>query len=204
MFLNIYQGKRVTESRPEDIRSIILWTGLLLFIGYQAINAFVPNGEMIVYVRILDISATTAALYIFARDAWKGLWRKVPRPRDFLIAGIWLKFFSAWLIGIYGVVYRLSGEPKWLFNNEILPVALFIGVIAVVLHVCTPGTAGSVPRKSQYALAISLAAATLLAGFLIASKPDIRPWVETLRPYIADWWRTNGEAQAPQRRGTPS
>ena len=193
MFVNIYQGD---TSKPETIRSIIVWAAVLLFIGYQIVNAFVANGEMIIYVRILDISATTAALYIFARDAWKGLWRRAPRPRDFLITGIWLKFFSAWLIGIYGVVYRLAGEPKWLFNNEILPLALMIGIVAVVLHICTPGTAGAVPRRSQYALAVSLGAATLIAGFLVASKPDIRPWVEPLKPWISDWWRT-GEVKAP-------
>ncbi|WP_147027136.1 hypothetical protein [Methylobacterium oxalidis] len=191
--MNIY-----ADNRPENIKSIILWAAALLFLGYTVINAFVPNGEMVVYVRILDVAATAVALWIFAKDAWIGVLRPVPKPRDFLIVGIWLKFLSAELLGIYALVYRLAGTPAWFLNNELLSPIILISVIAVVLHVCTPGTIdGVVPRRNQYALAIGFGAAVLITGFMIASKPDLQPYLERTRPYIGDWFRTGEIPSGP-------
>ncbi len=196
-FFNIYQGKRVTERRPETIRNLIVFAAIGLFIGYQVINVFIPNAEMIIYVRILGIAANATALYIFAGDAWRGVWRATPLPRDFLICGIWLKFLADFLQGIYALVYRLAGTPAWFLNSEILSPIIMLGVVAVVLHMCVPGTVeGVVPRRNQYALAAGFGIAVLLVGFLIASKPDIRPYIERARPYISDWWRT-GSVEPP-------
>lgn len=191
MFVNIY-----ADNRPETLRSIIIWAAAVLFIGYQILNAFVPNEDMIIYVRILDVAATAAALWIFAPDAWGGIIRKSPEPRDFLIVGIWLKFLSSELQGIYAIIYRLGGAPRWFLNNELLPGVIMVGVIAVVCHVLAPGAIGArdgrpaVPRRNQYGLAIGFGCAVLMVGALIASKPDVQPWLERTRPYIGDWWRT--------------
>ena len=191
VFVNIY-----ADNRPETLRSIIIWAAAVLFIGYQILNAFVPNEDMIIYVRILDVAATAVALWIFAPDAWGGIIRKSPEPRDFLIVGIWLKFLSSELQGIYAIIYRLGGAPRWLLSNELLPLSIMVGVIAVVCHVLAPGAIGArdgrpaVPRRNQYGLAIGFGCAVLMVGSLIASRPDIRPWLDQARPYISDWWKT--------------
>ncbi|UMY16681.1 hypothetical protein MMB17_18640 [Methylobacterium organophilum] len=190
--MNIY-----ADNRPETIRSIIIWASAVFFTGYQILNVFVPNGEMILYVRILDVAATAVALWIFAPDAWGGFLRRTPIPRDFLIVGIWLKFLSSELQGIYAILYRLGGAPQWFLNNELLPWVIMIGIVAVVLHVCTPGALDerdgrpAVPRRNQYALAIGFGCAVLMVGALVASKPDVQPWLERTRPYIGDWWKTS-------------
>lgn len=190
-FVNIY-----AHNEPETLKSIILWAVVILFIGYQTINVFVPNEDMIIYVRVLDIAFTAVALVLFAPDAWLGIWRKVPKPRDFLIVGIWLKFFSAEWQSVNAVLYRLAGTPKWLLNNELLPWAIMVGIVAVVCHICTPGAvrkeggSPAVPRRNFYALAISSGIAVLIVGLIIVNKPDIGPLMERIRPYIGDWWRT--------------
>lgn len=191
MFVNIY-----ADNRPETIRGIIIWATAALCVGYQILNIFVPNEDMIIYVRILDVAATAVALWIFAPDAWGGILRRTPVPRDFLIVGIWLKFLSSELQGIYAIIYRLGGAPKWFLNNELLPYIIILGIVAVVCHVCTPGALDArdgrpaVPRRNQYGLAIGFGCAVLTVGLLIASKPDVLPWLERSRPYIGDWWRT--------------
>lgn len=191
LFVNVY-----AHNEPETLKSIILWAACVLFIGYQVLNVFVPNEDMIIYVRVLDIAFTAVALVLFAPDAWLGLWRRVPKPRDFLIVGIWLKFFSAECQSINAVLYRLAGTPKWLLNNEFLPLAIMVGIVAVVCHVCTPGSvkeeggSPAVPRKNLYALAIGSGFAVLMVGIFIVSKPDVGPFMERARPYIGDFWKT--------------
>ncbi|MGU3363046.1 hypothetical protein ACLBWX_22275 [Methylobacterium sp. M6A4_1b] len=190
MFVNIY-----ASNKPENIRGIMLWSAIALFVGYQILNVFVPNSEMILYVWILDSATTAVALWIFAADAWAGIWRSMPRPRDFPIVGIWLKVLSAELQSINAIIYRLSGKPDWWLNNELLGGIILLSVVAVVCHVCTPGTVEEdgnpvVPRRNQYALAIGFGIAVFAVGALIASKPVIGPYLERSRPWIGDWWQT--------------
>lgn len=186
MFVNIY-----ASNKPETIKSIIVWAAGFLLVGYQILNVFVPNADMIIYARILDTAATAVALIIFFPDTWHGFWRAIPKPRDFLIVGIWLKFLSAELQSIYALLYRLGGSPAWWLNNELLGVTVLISVIAVVCHVATPGTVeGVVPRRNQYGLAIGFGAALLVILSFVANKPDIAPWLEMTRPYISDWWKS--------------
>lgn len=187
MFHGIYN-----DNRPENVKGIIILSAAFLFVGSQLLNLFIPNNELIIYARILDVSATAAALFIFAKDCWIGIMRAVPRPRDFLICGIWIKFLSAEILGIYALMFRLADNPAWFLNNELITPTICLSVIAVVLHLCTPGTVeGVVPRKNQYALAVGIGVGVLLCGVLLASKPNIAPFINDLRPWIGDWWRTS-------------
>lgn len=53
----------------------------------------------------------------------------------------------------------------------------------MVLRVCTPGTIDEVVLgQNQYALAISIGIVVLLTCVLIASKPNISPFSNNLRP----------------------
>ncbi|GEL44188.1 hypothetical protein MEX01_47790 [Methylorubrum extorquens] len=176
---------------PSGIRQILWLTALLLFTGYQIVNVFVPNADMIVATRILAAAFYSVVVYAYAGDAWAAVRRPVPTKADFLIVGIWLSFLSHLAQTVYAAIYRLADAPQWLLNAEIVPVIVLLSMMAAVLHVAATGSIdGEVPRRSRIALGICVGAAVLMVGAIVATRPDIGPAIERTRPYIGDWWRT--------------
>ncbi|QDI81058.1 hypothetical protein E8E01_11735 [Methylorubrum populi] len=176
---------------PSGIRQILYLTTLALFLGYQAVNIFVPNADMIVATRILAAAFYSVVVYAYAGDAWAAVRRPVPTKADFLIVGIWLSFLAHLGQTVYATIYRLADAPQWLLNAEVVPVIILVSMLGAVCHVAATGSVnGEVPRRSRVALGIGVGAAVLVVGAIIATRPDIGPAIERTRPWIGDWWRT--------------
>lgn len=181
----------VYNDGPTGIRQVLYLTGLLLFVGYQCVNVFVPNADMIVATRILAAAFYSVVVYAYAGDAWAAVRRPVPTKADFLIVGIWLSFLSHLMQTVYAAIYRLADAPQWLLNAEIVPVIVLISMLGAVCHVAATGSVnGEVPRRSRIALGVGVGAAVLIVGAVVATRPDIGPAVERARPWIGDWWKT--------------
>ncbi len=181
----------VYNEGPTGIRQVLYLTGLGLFVGYQCINVFVPNADMIVATRILAAAFYSVVVYAYAGDAWAAVRRPVPTKADFLIVGIWLSFLSHLAQTVYATIYRLADAPQWLLNAEIVPAIVLLSMMAAVLHVAATGSIdGEVPRRSRIALGVGVGVAVLIVGAVVATRPDIGPAVERARPWISDWWRT--------------
>lgn len=179
-------------NRPDRIRQTILACVVALFLGYQGINAFVPNADMILATRVLAAGFYMALLYVYGPDAWLALRTATPKRSDFLVVGIWIGFASHFWQDVYSIVYRLA-PSEWLLNAEIISPGILLSAIAVVLHVSAPGAVdGTVPRRNRIALGAGVGVATLLVGLLLVTRPDIRPFVDGLRPWIGDFWHTGG------------
>lgn len=163
----------------------------MLVVGYQAINAFVPNADMIVATRILAAGIYSVVVYAYAGDAWAGIRRPVPSKADYLIVGIWLSSVSHLAQTVYAALYRLADAPEWLLNAEIVPLIVLSSMLAAVLHVAATGAVdGEVPRRSRIALGLGVGMAVLIVGGVLATRPDIGPAIERTRPWIGDWWKT--------------
>lgn len=179
------------DPRPERIRGTIYLSAILLLAGYQLINAFVPNADMIVATRTLAAGFYAVVLYVYAADAWRATMKPEPRRSDFLIVGIWLSFLSHFGQTVYSLVYRLADAPGWLLNAEIVPFIVLFSVLGAVLHVAAPGSVdGTVPRRNRIALGIGVGLAVLTVMALLITRPDIKPLIERARPFIGDWWKT--------------
>lgn len=165
---------------------------ILLTLGYETLNVFISNAEMLKYWRILGVASYAVSLYIFAPDCWVGMFKRPPRPRDYVICAIWLKFFGDWLFALHSLVFRLAGEPRWMLNNELLPGILNVGMIAVYLHISSPGQNGEgVPQRNRYAMAYGIGASILLIGLVATGYPSIAPIVNSACPYLSDWFGTD-------------
>jgi hypothetical protein len=176
---------------PDGIRQVLYLTGLALLVGYQSINVFVPNADMIVATRILAAGFYSAVVFAYAGDAWAAVIEPKPQKSDFLIAGIWLSFLSHLLQTIYAIIYRLADAPTWLLNAEVVPFIVGASILAAMLHIVATGAIeGEVPRRSRVTLGIAVGAAVILVGAVLATRPDIAPAIERARPWIGDWWRT--------------
>lgn len=187
---------------PDGIRQVLYLTALLLLIGYQTINAFVPNADMIVATRILAAGFYSAVVFAYAGDAWEAVRAPKPQKSDFLIVGIWLSFLSHLMQTIYAIIYRLADAPLWLLNAEVVPFIVGASILAAMLHIVATGAIeGEVPRRSQVALGIGVGMAVILVGAILATRPDIAPVIERTRPWIGDWWKTGAAPGAPPGPG---
>ena len=183
---------------PDGIRQVLYLTALVLVVGYQSINAFVPNADMIVATRILAAGFYAAVVYAYAGDAWDSMRRPEPKKSDFLIVGIWLSFVSHLGQTIYAVVYRLADAPAWLLNAEIVPFIVGFSILAAMLHMLATGAIEEgVPHRSRVALGVGVGLAVVVVGAILATRPDIGPVIERARPWIGDWWRTGEIPGAP-------
>lgn len=70
------------DNRPERIRGTIYISALVLLVGYQLINAFVPNADMIVATRTLAARFDAVVLDVYAGDAWRAAVKPEPRRSD--------------------------------------------------------------------------------------------------------------------------
>ncbi|WP_191970289.1 hypothetical protein, partial [Methylobacterium planeticum] len=159
---------------------------------YLLINFFVPNADMIIAVRCIACASHGVVLYVYGHDAWLAFRKREPARSDYLILGIWLSFLSQILQSAFAILSRLSGMQSWFVNAEIWAPAILLSVTAAVLHTATPGALdGVVPRRNRIAMGVGLGFAILSVLGLVASKPDIRPYLDRARPYISDWFNTN-------------
>lgn len=179
------------------IRKRILPTLAILGVGYMAIDAVVPNADMLLAQRVLQAAAAAAVMYVYWPDAWSAFVTRKPQKGDFLVLGIWLGMASTFCQAVYSVVYRLvpPDVQAWLQNANPVGVWIFTSILACVLHLLAPGVIGGVvPRRNRMALGGALGCAVVLTLYLVIARPDIGPIVNGLKPYIADWWRTGSLA----------
>lgn len=178
------------DPRPEQIRGTIYFSALILFAGYQCLNAFVPNADLILATRTLAVGFYTAVLYIYGPDAWRALTAPKPKRSDFLIVGIWVSFASHDAQSLYSILYRLA-PSQWLLNSEVVSPIVLLAVIGAILHISAPGAVdGTVPRRNRMALGFGVGIATIMVAVLLVTRPDIGPLLERTRPWIGDWWST--------------
>ncbi|MCJ2039858.1 hypothetical protein MKK55_13055 [Methylobacterium sp. J-059] len=178
------------DDTPVRIKGTIYWAALLLFLGYQLCNFFVPNSDMILAARVMAAGFYAVVLYVYGPDAWRALWKNDPISSDYLIVGIWLSFASHLGQTAYSIAYRLA-PSDWFLNSEIVSFIIMGSVVGAALHICAPGSLdGQVPRRNRIALGIGVGIATLVVGLLLVTRPDIRPLIERTRPYIGDWFHT--------------
>ncbi|WP_232629176.1 hypothetical protein [Methylobacterium sp. Leaf118] len=183
---------------PEGIRQVLYLTSLLLVVGYQTINVFVPNADMIVSTRILAAGIYSTVVYAYARDAWEAVRKPEPDKSDYLILGIWLSFVSHLAQTTYAIIYRLADAPKWLLNAEVVPFIVGVSMVAAILHVAaTGGIKEGVPRRSRVALGLGVGCAVIMVGAIIATRPDVAPVIERARPWIGDWFKTGSLGGPP-------
>ncbi|WP_430914063.1 hypothetical protein [Methylobacterium sp. sgz302541] len=193
------RGERVLiyNGGPEHLRGV-LWLGVLALVaGYETVNMFVPNADMILATRIIAGAIYSTVLYVYGREAWKAVRKPKPDRADFLIVGIWLSFLSLLFQTSYAILYRLADAPKWLLNAEIVPLIVMVSILGAICHVAAPADEeGQIPPRNRIAFGVMVGIAALAFGVLVATRPDIRPLIERTRPFIGDWFRT-GDALVP-------
>ena len=183
------------QDGSENIRGVIGWTVFFLAVGYVAFNAVLPNNDVNIAVDVLVGVFATMALTYYVGAAARAIWSGSRANTDYLIVGICLSWMSqdgqAWL----RVVSRLSGFDLAFTNSELFGPVKLLSVIAAVLHVIPKGAAnGIVPRGNRNAVGWSMAIAVLIAGLILAIKPDPKPLIQMMPSWTRDAFHTGALA----------
>jgi hypothetical protein len=145
--------------------------------------------------RILQISMSMMVCVAYWNRAMScftvvGQW---PEKVPLIALGIVMSWASVCSNGLWGMFWRLSGQPAWMVNNDFYQSWVMFNCIAAGLHIIAPNLLGQdVPTvdRARLAGAFGIAFAFILAVSLI--KPDLAPLSEAIRPYLETGSRADG------------
>ena len=188
------------QSGPETVGSTIGWVCFALLIGYVALNVFLPNNDLNIF---LDAIIWVLGLYVVIKYLHRSLitiFRGAGQSPDFLVVGIFLSWLSQSGRAAGSIVTRLSAlDPSWL-NGEYFGFIKLVAILAAVCHVISAGAiqfddgSESLPKRSRFGLAAAFIIAIGVAVSLLAMKPDLKPWIEIMPAWSKDLF------QAGQRK----
>jgi hypothetical protein len=169
----------------------VFWTAIGCIIAYFVLGLALPEQPFLELIRILQATTAIVVVIAFSADAWESITSKDTDRTDSIVLGIFLQHVSLFWIGFWLLLYRLSGRPEWMLNT------LFFGFwggwlssLAALLHVWAPGVLRRVDNDAEVPTArlraVGVAAALGVFGVLVvlATQPNARWLVESLRPWV--------------------
>lgn len=176
---------------PENVRSVIGWSSLVLLLLYVGLNAAAPNNDVNIVLSIVQGTMATMVLFFYLPRAIYAIWIASQDKQDYLIVGIVLGWLAtdgqAWLTG----VARLAGLPPAFMNSEFFAIPKVIYIVAAVMHVIPRGAAnGVIPRGNKAFAAMCFAASVGLSIVTLAVRPDPRPLIDMMPAWTRDMFKT--------------
>lgn len=174
------------------VRWLVLVSTILL-IGFIAVDTVLPNQDLLLAERVLQFSFALAVMYVYWPEVVSSVGKKTAEHGDLLVLGIVAGQASTAGQALFVVVYRLAGSPPWLANADLLGLIVLGSIVASTLHILCPGAIGGmIPKRNRILAGFTVGTGAMLVLFLLSYRPDISAVVEGLRPYLADWFGTNG------------
>lgn len=131
--------------------------------------------------------AATACFFIVGR--W-------PQKQKVIALGIWLSWFSIWCNASWAILFRLSGQPSWMLNNDFYTAWTAVSSFAAALHILAPNLIGpNMPEMDRAKYGSVAALGFTLAIVVGVWRPDLSPIAEffhvlIMEPHqIGEWLR---------------
>lgn len=171
------------------VRARMTWVMLAITFIYLE-SAYLLTGSQSAEVwRSLQISLSAIVCVAYARRAGRcfttvGRW---PERIELISLGIVLCWASVFCNGAWGVFWRLSGQPAWMVNNDLYQSWVMFNCIAAGLHILAPNLVGQgVPVLDRVRLGAAFGAALALIAVLAVAQPDLSPYADFLKGYVAE------------------
>jgi hypothetical protein len=169
------------------IRWPSLWIAVGLLVVFAALCQIppLPLGESL---RAFVFALSVAIASSFAKPAFHAFTRKTfPDHVGQLAMGIFLLWTSMAIQSFWYVLWRVAGQPLWMFNNDFNSFTLYLFSIGGALHVTAPGALdGVIPARNMIKIGISLGVAALFLAFVMLASDSATAFVEFLHPFFED------------------
>lgn len=175
---------RAVEYRADHfLQSRLTWCLAAVIAIYGGLSVYYPIGPLTEVFRVLQMSFALTVVIAYFRNAFNcffyvGRW---PPREDLISLGICAAWASVAANGAWGLLWRLSGQPVWMMNNDWFNSWIALNSCAAVLHILAPNLLGrDVPRLQRG----SLIGLWLLTFTAIALVTIARPDAEGLTDYL--------------------
>jgi hypothetical protein len=168
-------------------RSITLWIGLALAVGYWAIAPFLPTNAQTEWIRV-GMAVVSAIAIISWFPAFLTIIRE-PSPVEAQQTILGQVLFLSGVFGgtIWLYLWRAAGFPSWMILSDINGWFLWLIALGAVFSLIAPKDLEKVPPRTRWEriwIAIGL---TLVLGYiLVVVRPDVRPFVEWMKVHLYD------------------
>lgn len=169
------------------IRYPSMWVaaGLFVVFCFMTQMSAIFLGEVL---RALCFALAVSVAASFSKPAWIAL--KAPWPPDHvgqLAMGIFTLWFSLAVQSFWYVLWRVSGQPLWMINNDLNTFTLYLFCIGAVLHVTAPGAiSGVIPARNMVRIGAACGIAALVVAFGMLASDRAIAFVEFLHPLFIE------------------
>ncbi|HEV2557976.1 MAG TPA: hypothetical protein VGU45_05060 [Microvirga sp.] len=168
------------------LRSRVFWSGFALLALFFVAAWLIPNNQLVENLRILQIAAGMVVVTAYLPYAFDGIKAGRPDRVQQLSMGIALGFMSVICAGLWSLIWRLSGQPRWMVSSDVNSFFVWMSILAATLHITAPGAIdGIVPKRNWIMLGLAFGAGFLCASLILLFHPDFQAVAEWLRPIFA-------------------
>lgn len=167
------------------LHSRILWTSFVLFLVFLVVAWWIPNGPLMEISHSIRLAISLAVVVAYTPICLQAVkLRRIDRVHQ-LSLGIWMGWFSAFLMGVWSLAWRMSGKPAWMTESDLNAFFLAMSTMGATLHITAPGAIdGIIPRKNWIMLGIAFAAGALFATLVIGFQPSVAGAVDRIKPWV--------------------
>ncbi|WP_262027555.1 hypothetical protein [Microvirga sp. Mcv34] len=167
------------------IRNRIIWAATAAFGVYWILAAIIPNDEWLAFLRSLLLIVSLAVAIAYSRPVLFALAHHQYDRVIHLTLGITLGWIATLLSSLWGLIWRISGQPAWMLNNDIVGAFFWLQFLAAVLHLTAPGAVdGKVPTRSWLLVGVTIAGGLGMAIYLAGKSADLRLVIDAIEPFI--------------------
>lgn len=165
------------------IHSRVLQNAVILFAIFGVIAWIVPNKQLMELLHSVRSAIALAVVIAYTPICLEAVRvERLDRVHQ-LSLGIWLAWFATFCMGIWSLIWRLSGRPPAMSDSDINALFLTMSTLAATLHITAPGAIdGIVPRKNWIALGLAFACGMFFASLILVFNPSIAGVLDGFRP----------------------
>lgn len=166
-----------------------VWFLLAVAALYVVTTVATSNAQLQEVIRIMQFSVATGAAAVLWREFRVSVAKPFGElaPEDLAVMAFFITAVGQALIGIWQLINRLAGQPRFMINNDLYGSYIFMVLIGLTLMVAVSGAReGRITNKARFRVVAWWIGGAALCAFVMMRQPNLAPVVEWLRPLLEE------------------
>jgi hypothetical protein len=169
----------------QTVRSPLVWGAIGAAIVFFLLATFVPVGPLLEFLRTTQTISGLAVAVAFVGSALVIVRAGQADEGDHLVMGVALGWFATFLTGVWAMLWRLSGQPTWMYNSDFNALLVYLYVVSGVLHLSgINAVKGVVPTRNWVIIGVVCGISFAIAATIIVTRPSAKAIVDWLEPWV--------------------
>jgi hypothetical protein len=163
-----------------------VWAALLLVLAYWFEAPFLENGYHAEWIRVAMIVFGGAVILTIAPAFRRMFLEDTPANAQQSLIGQILTLIGIVGISVWLLLWRAADFPLWMIKSDVNGFLLWTILIGAVFSLIAPKDHNRYPPRTRWPRVYGALALTIVLGYaLVIIRPDVKPFVESLRPYLS-------------------